>query len=89
MGMQQAGVQACVKRTVDQLCISLNLTDHRQISYAVSFPINGSKMLISIQIGNEQETQRNPSTVNGTTIEAVSSNIDDRTIHELYLWPSV
>ena len=53
-------------------------------------------------IGNEQETQRNPSTVfpNGTivsniagappggiTIEAVSSNIDDRTMHEVYLWP--
>ncbi|KAK9490981.1 glycosyl hydrolase family 3 N terminal domain-containing protein [Lipomyces doorenjongii] len=39
-------------------------------------------------IGNEQETQRNPSTSqNNTTIEAVSSNIDDRTMHELYLWP--
>lgn len=39
-------------------------------------------------IGNEQETQRNPSTNNdGTTILAVSSNIDDRTLHELYLWP--
>ncbi|KAK5016394.1 hypothetical protein LTR16_000744 [Cryomyces antarcticus] len=46
-------------------------------------------------IGNEQETQRNPSTTsfgtstsqNGPTIEAVSANIDDRTMHELYLWP--
>lgn len=55
-------------------------------------------------IGNEQETQRNPSTifpdnttasniagpppgVGGITIEAVSSNIDDRTMHEVYLWP--
>lgn len=39
-------------------------------------------------IGNEQETQRNPSvTASGETIEAVSSNIDDRTMHELYLWP--
>ncbi|KAM5384607.1 hypothetical protein ACJZ2D_001352 [Fusarium nematophilum] len=28
-------------------------------------------------IGNEQETHRN----------AISSNIDDRTLHELYLWP--
>lgn len=39
-------------------------------------------------IGNEQETQRNP-TVNAEnkTIESVSSNIDDRTLHELYLWP--
>ena len=39
-------------------------------------------------IGNEQETQRNPSsTPNGRTVEAISSNIDDRTMHELYLWP--
>ncbi|QDS71883.1 hypothetical protein FKW77_010160 [Venturia effusa] len=45
-------------------------------------------------IGNEQETQRNPSSISffgaaaqGPTIEAVSANIDDRTIHELYLWP--
>lgn len=38
-------------------------------------------------IGNEQETQRNPSTVSRAQVEAVSSNIDDRTMHELYLWP--
>ena len=39
-------------------------------------------------IGNEQETQRQPSqNENGKTIESVSSNIDDRTMHELYLWP--
>jgi beta-glucosidase len=39
-------------------------------------------------IGNEQETQRTSSTQdNGVVIEAVSSNIDDRTLHELYLWP--
>jgi beta-glucosidase len=39
-------------------------------------------------IANEQETQRTPSTnSNGTTILAVSSNVDDRTIHELYGWP--
>ncbi|KAJ4363052.1 hypothetical protein N0V83_010170 [Neocucurbitaria cava] len=42
-------------------------------------------------IGNEQETQRNPTyDTNITTTElvnAVSSNIDDRTIHELYMWP--
>jgi beta-glucosidase len=34
-------------------------------------------------IGNEQETNRNPN----ETTESVSSNIDDRTMHELYLWP--
>lgn len=39
-------------------------------------------------IGNEQETQRsNSASVNGANIDAVSSNIDDRTLHELYLWP--
>jgi beta-glucosidase len=36
---------------------------------------------------NEQETQRNPSTVNGTMIDSISSNIDDKTMHETYLWP--
>ncbi|KAI2626983.1 glycoside hydrolase family 3 protein [Hypomontagnella submonticulosa] len=34
-------------------------------------------------IANEQETNRNPE----KNITAVSSNIDDKTIHELYLWP--
>lgn len=39
-------------------------------------------------VGNEQETQRsNTVSANGTRIEAISSNIDDRTLHELYLWP--
>ncbi|KAE8422625.1 beta-glucosidase [Aspergillus pseudocaelatus] len=39
-------------------------------------------------IGNEQETQRtNSFSPNGTEIAAISSNIDDRTMHELYLWP--
>ncbi|KAL1849160.1 hypothetical protein Daus18300_013365 [Diaporthe australafricana] len=39
-------------------------------------------------IGNEQETQRSNSVAeDGTTIHAVSANIDDRTMHELYLWP--
>ncbi|CAK7199668.1 hypothetical protein SEUCBS139899_002351 [Sporothrix eucalyptigena] len=34
-------------------------------------------------IGNEQETNRQPQ----GNVESVSSNIDDRTMHELYLWP--
>ncbi|KAF7555034.1 hypothetical protein G7Z17_g2474 [Cylindrodendrum hubeiense] len=39
-------------------------------------------------IGNEQETQRSNSFASdGTEIDAISSNIDDRTLHELYLWP--
>lgn len=49
---------------------------------------NGVQASLKHFIANEQETQRLPSTSkNGTTIEAVSSNIDDRTMHELYLWP--
>ncbi|KAH8814885.1 family 3 glycoside hydrolase [Xylogone sp. PMI_703] len=38
-------------------------------------------------IGNEQETNRNPSSSGDQQLESVSSNIDDKTIHELYLWP--
>ncbi|KAI5861306.1 glycoside hydrolase family 3 protein [Durotheca rogersii] len=34
-------------------------------------------------IANEQETNRNPE----GNVTAVSSNIDDKTMHELYLWP--
>lgn len=33
-------------------------------------------------IGNEQETNRNPE----GDIASVSSNLDDKTMHELYLW---
>lgn len=36
-------------------------------------------------IGNEQETYRRPY----FGVEAVSSNIDDKTLHEYYLWPFV
>ncbi|EXK80642.1 beta-glucosidase [Fusarium oxysporum f. sp. raphani 54005] len=39
-------------------------------------------------VGNEQETQRSYTiNENGTRIEGISSNIDDRTLHELYMWP--
>ncbi|KAF4954951.1 hypothetical protein FSARC_11980 [Fusarium sarcochroum] len=38
-------------------------------------------------IANEQETQRKPTSINGKLVDAVSSNVDDRTMHELYLWP--
>lgn len=39
-------------------------------------------------IGNEQETQRSQEkSDDGTIVEGVSSNLDDRTLHELYLWP--
>lgn len=41
-------------------------------------------------ITNEQETDRNP-TINSQnqTVASVSSNLDDVTMHELYLWPFV
>lgn len=39
-------------------------------------------------VGNEQETQRsNTFLADVTEIAAISSNIDDRTLHELYIWP--
>ena len=43
-------------------------------------------------VGNEQETQRQPTynysgTVTDVIQESLSSNIDDRTLHELYMWP--
>lgn len=37
-------------------------------------------------VGNEQETNRNPPLL-GDGPQSLSSNIDDRTMHELYLWP--
>ncbi|KAH7378904.1 putative beta-glucosidase [Cadophora sp. MPI-SDFR-AT-0126] len=41
-------------------------------------------------IANEQETNRIPrSNSNNETVDAVSSNIDDKTLHGLYLWPFV
>ncbi|KAH1497278.1 hypothetical protein KXX52_001408 [Aspergillus fumigatus] len=39
-------------------------------------------------IGNEQETNRNPPMLwEGSYNQSVSSNLDDKTMHELYLWP--
>ncbi|KAJ2894532.1 beta-glucosidase [Zalerion maritima] len=43
-------------------------------------------------IGNEQEVMRNPvfldnGTVTDIQFDSISSNIDDRTMHEIYLWP--
>ncbi|CAG5156640.1 uncharacterized protein ALTATR162_LOCUS4437 [Alternaria atra] len=54
------------------------------------FGIQGAGVQTSSKhyIGNEQETQRTLSTrEDGTVIEAISANIDDRTLHELYIWP--
>ncbi|KAI5358510.1 Putative glycoside hydrolase, family 3, glycoside hydrolase family 3 domain, immunoglobulin [Septoria linicola] len=38
-------------------------------------------------VANEQETNRNPITDDDGTIPSTSANIDDRTMHELYLAP--
>lgn len=39
-------------------------------------------------IGNEQELYRNPTVnSNNESVASISSNIDDKTMHELYLWP--
>lgn len=51
---------------------------------------NGVGTVTKHFIGNEQETERNPTvSTDNQTIESVSSNIDDTTLHELYLWPFV
>ncbi|KPM45185.1 putative beta-glucosidase G [Neonectria ditissima] len=47
----------------------------------------GVQAAVKHLIGNEQETQRKPTVVGGVRVEAISSNIDDRTMHEMYLWP--
>ncbi|CAI7632883.1 unnamed protein product [Penicillium pancosmium] len=39
-------------------------------------------------IANEQELYRNPTLdAENRTVQSISSNIDDKTMHELYLWP--
>ena len=48
----------------------------------------GTQATAKHYVGNEQETQRNPSkSKGGKQILAQSANMDDRTIHELYAWP--
>jgi beta-glucosidase len=53
---------------------------------------NGVQACAKHWVAYEQETQRNPTTFNGSITgailqESVSSNLDDRTMHELYMWP--
>ncbi len=47
--------------------------------------IQGAGVITSVKhfIAYEQETNRNPE----GSVSSVSSNLDDKTIHELYLWP--
>ncbi|KAL4813306.1 putative beta-glucosidase M [Aspergillus spinulosporus] len=52
--------------------------------------LQSQKVATSVKhfIANEQETNRNPTTDSqGNFVQSVSSNIDDKTMHELYLWP--
>lgn len=50
--------------------------------------VEPNAILLQHLIGNEQELYRNP-TINSEnqTVQSLSSNIDDKTMHELYLWP--
>ncbi|RWA07853.1 hypothetical protein EKO27_g7244 [Xylaria grammica] len=49
---------------------------------------NGVQACSKHIVANEQETQRTSTTADdGSVIEAISANVDDRTLHELYLWP--
>jgi beta-glucosidase len=50
---------------------------------------NGLQACAKHWIAYEQETQRNPTYDSAGNViqESVSSNLDDRTMHELYMWP--
>ncbi|KAJ4385745.1 hypothetical protein N0V93_010175 [Gnomoniopsis smithogilvyi] len=56
-----------------------------QLAYETVAGVQSQGVITSVKhfIGNEQETYRNPD----GDVSAVSSNIDDKTLHELYLWP--
>ncbi|KAK7715168.1 hypothetical protein SLS64_003865 [Diaporthe eres] len=56
-----------------------------QLAYETVVGVQSTGVITSVKhfIGNEQETYRNPD----GNVSSVSSNIDDKTIHELYLWP--
>ncbi|KAJ5803480.1 uncharacterized protein N7503_005930 [Penicillium pulvis] len=52
--------------------------------------MQGQGVITSVKhfIGYEQELYRNPTAnSDNQTVESVSSNIDDKTMHEAYLWP--
>jgi beta-glucosidase len=48
---------------------------------------NGVIATVKHFIGNEQEEYRMDNVPHSLTTKALSSNIDDRTLHELYSWP--
>ncbi|KAI0425094.1 glycoside hydrolase family 3 protein [Xylaria sp. FL1042] len=55
--------------------------------YVTGLQSNGVQACSKHIAANEQETQRTETTTTNGNVEAISSNVDDRTLHELYLWP--
>lgn len=78
---------------VEETVTGMQVRDPRGLPLFVPFLPLTFQQSVGVQactkhyIANEQEVQRNPSTVNGKRVESVSSNVDDRTMHETYLWP--
>ncbi|ROW13213.1 hypothetical protein VPNG_04888 [Cytospora leucostoma] len=56
-----------------------------QLAYETVVGVQSQGIITSVKhfIANEQETNRNPE----GNVSSVSSNLDDKTLHELYLWP--
>lgn len=58
----------------------------------VKITLTGCAQAVGVQacakhyIGTEQETHRTNSEINGVDVTGISANIDDRSLHELYLW---
>ncbi|KAF2972269.1 hypothetical protein GQX73_g1249 [Xylaria multiplex] len=65
-----------------------------QLGYETVKGLQGAGVIASVKhfVANEQETRRSTSTFfyeDETTTQAISTNIDDKTMHELYVWPFV
>jgi beta-glucosidase len=75
---------ALVYETVAGIQDSGVITSTKVRTYFFQKPKEENEITKQMQhfIANEQETNRNPS----GNVSAVSSNIDDKTMHELYLW---
>jgi beta-glucosidase len=72
-GVQDNGVISCTKVSTHDPCIFQ--PNHSNVRSAFCWE----------RAGNAPKPTRGPDT--NTTIEASSSNIDDRTMHEHYMWP--
>lgn len=74
-GMQDNGLTACTKHFIGYECVYRKVEPHLRQCMLTPFDFR-------------QETNRNPGlNAENDTVQSVSSNIDDKTIHELYLWP--